>query len=214
MFKEALVGVLALSFFYVAYRFLWRHRRRVAVMVFVAILVVFCAANVLYNGFVMFPDFYMDTVSGVFRYGTFSGNLFAYSDQFMFRDNILFPILENRAVSLDDTAGFYKKFFSLYAREYDEFDIPENARQEIASRQADFDFSYEFSCIGIMDYVKDEIPQALIPSFDEEIYPLLHINTASLKGQERLIVLMEPDYTLYVMGEAYYKEITGDAEHE
>ena len=159
----------------------------------------------------MFPDFYMDIINGRFRYGTFSGNLFAYSDEFMFQDNILFPVLRNRSVTLDDAAGFYEKFFTLYADECLTEHISDPQRESILSHKADFDFSHEFSCIGIMDYVKDKIPDSLTDSFENEVYPDVFIHTGSLKGQQQLVVIMDADYNLYVMSEAYYEEITGGA---
>ncbi len=110
MFKEAFAGIFILFLFYLCYRFLWRKRRRASIMLMAALLICFCAANIIYNSIVMFPDYYMDTVGGCFRYGTFSENLFAYSDEFMFRDNILFPILRNRSVALDESAEFYRKY--------------------------------------------------------------------------------------------------------
>ena len=51
-----------------------------------------------------------------------------------------------------------------------------------------------------MDYVTEEIPEELIPSFEEEIYPTLYINTDSLRKQSSLVVVMTSDYSLYVMG--------------
>lgn len=172
-------------------------------------LVVACLANIIYNAIVMFPDFYMDIVDGRFRYGTFSGNLFAYSDEFLFQDNILFPILKNRTVTLDNSAGFYKKFFTLYAEECHMEQIPDSKKETVLSRRSDFDFSHEFTCIGIMDYVKDEIPDSLTDSFENEVYPDVFIDTASLKDQQELIVIMDTDYNLYVMSKAYYEEMTG-----
>ena len=117
------------------------------------ILLLSCFANVIYNHLVMFPDFYMDTVSGVFRYGTFKGNLLAYSDEFMFQDEIIFPVLRDRQVFLDTDAGFYEKFFSLYAGSCEPLSAVSEHRDAIISRAEDFDFSHEFSCMGIMDYV-------------------------------------------------------------
>ena len=62
-----------------------------------------------------------------------------------------------------------------------------------------------------MDYVTDEIPKALVPAFEEEIYPMLYINTDSLKDQSNLVFVMNPDYSVYVMSEAFYREITGES---
>lgn len=209
MFKEAFVGIIILFLFYLLCRRLYHKKQRVLSSLVMICLVIACLANIIYNAVVMFPDFYMDIINGRFRYGTFSGNLFAYSDEFMFQDNILFPVLRNRTVTLDDTAGFYEKFFTLYADECLTGQITDQQREAILSHKADFDFSHEFSCIGIMDYVKDEIPDSLTASFENEIYPDVFIHTGSLKGQQRLVVIMDADYNLYVMSEAYYEEITG-----
>lgn len=214
MFKEAFAGIFILFLFYLLCRSLRKKSNKLLSVLVISILGISCIANIIYNAAVMFPDFYMDTVSGVYRYGTFSGNLFAWSDEFMFQDEIIFPILKNRTVSLDTSADFYEKFISLYAKEYDRIAITDNLRREALSCQEDFDFSHEFSCIGIMDYVTDEIPEELAPSFAEEIYPTLYVNTDSLKGQSHLVFLMEPDYSLYVMGEAYYTMMTGDSSNE
>lgn len=209
MFKEALVGIFILFLFYLFCRFLWfRNKKLLSGLVFV-MLIVSCSANIIYNAFVMFPDFYMDTVGGTYRYGTFSQNLFSYSDEFMFQDNILFPVLKNRTVALDNNADFYKKFFSLYSKNCSLFTPSSENRESVIRHREDFDFFHEFTCIGIMDYVKDEIPDALTDSFEEEIYPYVYINTASLRGAADLVVIMDADYTLYVMGGSYYNEITG-----
>lgn len=207
MYKEAFAGILLLALFYFIYK-KFRKKKPQAAAVLLAVLLLFsCAANLIYNAVVMFPDFYMDIVNGRFRYGTFSGNLFAYSDEFMFQDEILFPILKNRHVSLDSSADFYEKFFSLYSSSCDRIEITEAELAMLNTCMEDFDFSHEFSCIGIMDYAADEIPEALTSSFDEEIYPDVYINTASLKEDADLIVLMDTDYTLYIMGKTYYQNI-------
>lgn len=214
MFKEAFVGIFILFLLYLLCRFLLSKNRKLLLVLVFVVLAFSCIANIIYNSFVMFPDFYMDTVSGTYRYGTFRGNLLAYSDEFMFQDEILFPILKNRSVSLDSSAGFYEKFVSLYAKEYDRIETDDALRRKALMKEEDFSFRHPFTCIGIMDYATDEIPENLIPAFEEEIYPMLYINTASLKGQSQLVILMKPDYSLYVMGKDYYTMMTGEADHE
>ena len=214
MFKEALIGIFILFLFYLVWRQLWKKNRRTAGAVLTVILLLSCFANVIYNHLVMFPDFYMDTVSGVFRYGTFKGNLLAYSDEFMFQDEIIFPVLRDRQVFLDTDAGFYEKFFSLYAGSCEPLSAVSEHRDAIISRAEDFDFSHEFSCMGIMDYVTDGLPQELTASFEKEIYPTLYINTASLQGQQQLAAVMDENYDLYIMSKAYYDNTTGGNNHE
>lgn len=213
MFKEALAGIFILFLFFLLCKYLWKkYSKRLSLLVILS-LGIFCLANFFYNAAVMFPDFYMDTVTGPYRYGTFSGNLFAYSDEFMFQDNILFPVLRNRTVLLDNSADFYEKFFSLYAKSSESIEISESSRSSVLTSVSDFDFSHEFSCIGIMDYVTDGIPQKLAASFEEEIYPTVYIHTASLEDEPTLVVIMDSDYTLYVMGQTYYQNLTGGNIH-
>ncbi len=213
MFKEAFVILIILFLFYLLCRALLKRNRRAAAILALTALAVSCLANIVYNARVMFPDFYLDTVGGRFRYGTFSGNLLAWSDGFMFQDEILFPILRGRSVSLDDTAAFYEKFFTLYSDSCTSVAIGKEARDSLLAHKGDFDFHHEFSCIGIMDYVTDKIPAELAYDFERERYPDVYINTASLKAQPRLTVMMDSDYTLYVMGESYYEEITGGTDN-
>ncbi len=209
MFKEAFVGLIVLFLFYLLFRCLWNRHRRVVPPLVITLAVIGIAANGIYALRYTFPHFYMDTVGGVFRYGTFEGNLFAYSDEFMFQDEIIFPVLRKRHVSLDTAGDFYEKFISLYAASYDRLEIPPEKKRLLLTHQSDFDFVHEFSCIGIMDYVTDAIPAALEDSFAEEIYTTLYINTNSLQGSGRLVALTDTDYNLYVMSEDYYMEITG-----
>ena len=214
MFKEAFAGIIVLFLFYLFCIYLFRKHKKVLSNLIIIVTTIFCIANTVYNFLNIIPDYYMNIVNGRFRYGTFSGNLFAYSDEFMFQDEMIFPVLKNRSVSLDNNANFYEKFISLFAESYERIEIPDETRQAIISHQSDFNFSHEFSCIGIMDYVTEEIPEELIPSFEEEIYPALYINTDSLKDQSRLVIIMEQDYSLYVMSEAYYQSIAGGMKHE
>lgn len=213
MFKEALAGIFCLFLFYCICKFLWKKNKPGLAALVAVVLSGSCLAGILYNAKIMFPDFYMDTVTGPYRYGTFSENLFAYSDEFMFQDNILFPVLRNRTVLLDNSADFYEKFFSLYAKSSESIEISESSRSSVLTNVSDFDFSHEFSCIGIMDYVTDGSPQELAASFEEEIYPTIYIQTASLEDEPTLVVIMDSDYTLYVMGQAYYQNLTGGNIH-
>ena len=214
MFKEALAGFFLLFLFFLLSKSLYKKsRHRLTILIFCA-LGISCIANIVYNVQNTFPNFYMDTVTGSYRYGTFSGNLFAYSDEFMFQDNILFPILKNRTVALDASAGFYEKFISLYAEDYDFIEISDSSRDTLLTHVSDFDFSHEFSCIGIMDYAKEEIPPELVSSFDEDIYPWVYIHTDSLEGQKQLVCIMDSDYSFYVMGKDYYTTVTGDSDYE
>lgn len=206
MFKEAFAGLFLIFLFYLICRFLQKRKQVILSKIIWIFLILACLANLVYNCLVMFPDFYMDIVNGRFRYGTFSGNLFAYSDDFMFQDEIIFPIIRNREVKLDETAGFYERFFRFYSKSCSTLPVNDTIRREILSHKEDFTFTHEFTCMGIMDYVTDEIPSDLSDSFEKEIYTTLYINLDSLQNQRELVAIMDDDYTLYVMSQDYYEQ--------
>lgn len=207
MFKEAFLIVILLFLFYFIIKKLSARRPAWIIGLTGGLLVLFCAGNLIYNQLYTFPDYYMDTKTGVYRYGTFRENLFAYNSEFRFQDEVLFPILKNRTVLLDDSTDFYHKFFTMFSKDVRSVTLSEQERQVLLSHKEDFDFSHEFTCIGIMDYVTDDIPEELVPTMDEKIYPPVYINTASLQGKEQLIAVVDQDYSLYIMSVDYYNRI-------
>lgn len=211
MFKEAFLIVILLFLFYIIIKKLSARKPGRIIGLTVGLLVLFCAGNLIYNQLYTFPDFYMDTKTGVYRYGTFRENLFAYNSEFRFQDEILFPILKNRTVLLDDSSGFYHKFFTMFSKDVQAVTLSGEERENLLSHKEDFDFSHEFTCIGTMNYVTDNIPEALVPTMDEKIYPWVYINTSSLQGKEQLIALIDQDYNLYIMSVDYYQQIQEEA---
>ena len=75
MFKEAFVGLIVVFLFYLLCRLLWNRRSSAMSPFVIALLLIGIIANGVYAFCYTFPHFYMDTVGGVFRYGTFEGNL-------------------------------------------------------------------------------------------------------------------------------------------
>lgn len=211
MFKEAFLIVILLVLFYFILKKVSARRPAWIIGLTGGLLVLFCAGNLIYNQLFTFPDFYMDTKTGVYRYGTFRENLFAYNSEFRFQDEILFPILKNRTVLLDDSAGFYHKFFSMFSKDVKAAELSAEEREILLSHKDDFDFSHEFTCIGTMNYVTDDIPEALVPTMEEKVYPWIYVNTSSLQGKEQLIALIDADYNLYIMSVDYYKQIQEEA---
>ncbi len=211
MFKEAVLIVVLLFFFYLVIKKLSVRRPGLIIGLTGGLLILFCAGNLIYNQLFTFPDYYMDTKTGVYRYGTFRENLFAYNSEFRFQDEILFPILKNRTVLLDDSSGFYHKFFTMFSKDVQTVTLSVEERETLLSHKEDFDFSHEFTCIGIMNYVTDDIPEALVPTMDEKIYPWVYVNTSSLQGKEQLIALIDQEYNLYIMSVDYFKQIQEEA---
>ena len=211
MFKEAVLIVVLLFFFYLVIKKLSVRRPGLIIGLTGGLLILFCAGNLIYNQLFTFPDYYMDTKTGVYRYGTFRENLFAYNSEFRFQDEILFPILKNRTVLLDDSSDFYHKFFTMFSKDVQTVTLSVEERETLLSHKEDFDFSHEFTCIGTMNYVTEDIPEALVPTMDEKIYPWVYVNTSSLQGKEQLIALIDQEYNLYIMSVDYYKQIQEEA---
>lgn len=211
MFKEAVLIVVLLFFFYLVIKKLSVRRPGLIIGLTGGLLILFCAGNLIYNQLFTFPDYYMDTKTGVYRYGTFRENLFAYNSEFRFQDEILFPILKNRTILLDDSSDFYHKFFTMFSKDIQTVTLSAEERETLLSHKEDFDFSHEFTCIGTMNYVTEDIPEALVPTMDEKIYPWVYVNTSSLQGKEQLIALIDADYNLYIMSVDYFKQIQEEA---
>lgn len=211
MFKEAVLIVVLLFFFYLVIKKLSVRRPALIIGLTGGLLILFCAGNLIYNQLFTFPDYYMDTKTGVYRYGTFRENLFAYNSEFRFQDEILFPILKNRTVLLDDSSDFYHKFFTMFSKDVQTVTLSVEERETLLSHKEDFDFSHEFTCIGTMNYVTEDIPEALVPTMDEKIYPWVYVNTSSLQGKEQLIALIDQEYNLYIMSVDYFKQIQEEA---
>lgn len=211
MFKEAVLIVVLLFFFYLVIKKLSVRRPGLIIGLTGGLLILFCAGNLIYNQLFTFPDYYMDTKTGVYRYGTFRENLFAYNSEFRFQDEILFPILKNRTVLLDDSSDFYHKFFTMFSKDVQTVTLSVEERETLLSHKEDFDFSHEFTCIGTMNYVTEDIPEALVPTMDEKIYPWVYVNTSSLQGKEQLIALIDQEYNLYIMSVDYFKQIQEEA---
>lgn len=210
MFKEAFLGLLCFALlFFICYR-IKKQSNRVLTIVIGFCLFLGIIANLIYNCIIMFPDYYMEVVSGTYRYGTFSENLFAYNDEFMYRDTVLFPILRGRNVSFDDSsnAAFYEKFFTLYSDSLTPLSVSDLDRKTVIDHLGDFAWKGDFSCMKVMDYVKDDVPQALVEPFSENEFPAVYIHTDSLPEQSDLAVVVSTDYTVYIMSLDYYKSIT------
>lgn len=206
MFKEFFCGVLVLLILYLALRFFCKKNNGLPLFAVWILLGLFALLSTLYNSVNILPNTYLETSTGVFRYGTCSENLFAWSDEFRYRDEILFPILRERKVAIDENGDFYRRFFTLFsAKAYETpLSIPDNVRRAILEDESAFTFESGFNIIGLTDYAKDEIPQSLRRDFEEKIFPSVRINTDSLEGETELVAMVTEDYSLYLMGRAYY----------
>ncbi len=212
MYKEFAAGCLVLLALYFICRSIKNRSPRTFRKILWSVLGLCVVLQIVYNCLFMFPDYYTETISGTWRFGTFSENLLAYNDGWDFRDEILQPILKNRSIKVDASAPYYHKYFKLLASrsESDSFNAAE--RDAVLTHTSDFDFVTEFETFRIMDYVKDpeSIPEELMTMFENETSPDIHIHMDSVKAEDALVCLVDKNYAVYILGEKKMSEYIGE----
>lgn len=203
MFKEFAAGCLALLILFVICKIIRKKSPRALSIIIWSVLGLCVVLQIIYNCIVMFPDYYMETPRGMWRFATFSENLLAYNDGWDFRDEILQPILKHRSIILDASAPYYRKYFELLSPACTTQPFDEKARSAVLAHASDFAFKTEFETFRIMDYVKDPdtVPKDLTAMFEEETSPDLYIHMDSVKEEDSLVCVVMEDHAVYILGE-------------
>lgn len=214
MFKEFIAGCLVLFILFIICKLIMKKSPRALRFIIWSVLGLCIVLQLIYNCVVMFPDYYMETPGGMWRFATFSENLLAYNDGWDFRDEILQPILKHRSIKLDDTALYYKKYFELLSPACETASFEKRAKDSVFAHQGEFDFKTEFETFRIMDYVKDPdaIPAELTAMFEEETSPDLYIHMDSVKEEDALVCLVAEDHAVYILGEKRFEGYIGTSE--
>ncbi|MBD5468106.1 MAG: hypothetical protein HDR21_08175 [Lachnospiraceae bacterium] len=199
MFKEAFITVLCFIGIYVIFRILIRKNELLAKRLIVAGLTLTLFLNIGYNVHAFFPPLMLD---GINYLGDAKGNLFLYNKESEFRDQILFPVLQNRTVRVDESADFYSLFFRTFADGAEDVTLPEDERAALISAQDTLSFSAPFKVVNLMNYA--------FPAYIEisEI-PYLYLDEAGLSGEAVLIAVSDDTGNLYLFTEKTYREVTG-----
>lgn len=199
MFKEAFITVLCFIGIYVIFRILIRKNELLAKRLIVAGLALTLFLNIGYNVHAFFPALVLD---GINYLGDAKDNLFIYNEESEFRDQILFPVLQNRTVRVDGSADFYSLFFRTFADSTEDVTLPEDERAALISAQDSLSFSAPFKLVNLMNYA--------FPTYIEisEI-PHLYLDEAGLSGEAVLIAVSDDTGNLYLFTEKNYREVTG-----
>jgi len=160
-------------------------------LVIVALIIV----NAVCNTVRFFPDTWLTTVGGDYKYGTYTGNMLSFSDDFMYQEEMLFPLLKNRTVYLDNRALYCKKFFETYSKQLEMVDIKDRGKMGPAYN---YDYIFDFEALDQMTYIWDEnMPEVLKAQFEEDKFPKVFLNMEEIAGVESVVVTMDENYNLY-----------------
>lgn len=199
MFKEAFITVLCFIGIYVILRILLRKNELLAKRLIVAGLALTLLLNVSYNIYAFFPALYLD---GINYLGDAKENLFLYNEESEFPEQILFPVLQNRAVLTDESADFYTLFFHTFAGSSKEVTLTESERTALISARNTLSFSAPLKLVTLMNYA--------FPGYQvlPEI-PTMYLDETKLSGEDTLIAVSDDSGNLYLFTEETYREVTG-----
>lgn len=174
-------------------------------------IILFClvfgiVVNILYNAKNIFPEVYIDTVDGHIKYADMDKNLFSYDDEFIFPDQIIFPILRNRTVYTTNQENPYYFFLEKFSENTVEIESIDS--DMVVANKEDFDFSGRLACIWFMDYIRID-SESLNKQLEEKKFPQLYINVSSLENCDDLIVTHDSDFNMYIMSLEYYNSLNG-----
>ncbi|MBE5847948.1 MAG: hypothetical protein E7300_09765 [Lachnospiraceae bacterium] len=214
MFKEFAAGCLALLILFVICKIIRKKSPRALSIIIWSVLGLCVVLQIIYNCIVMFPDYYMETPHGMWRFATFSENLLAYNDGWDFRDEILQPILKHRSIILDASAPYYRKYFELLSPACETTFFEKRAKESVFAHQTEFDFKTTFETFRIMDYVKesDTIPAELTAMFEADTSPDLYIHMNSAKEEDALVCLVDDNHAVYILGKKKFEGYLGASE--
>lgn len=199
MFKEALVTVLCFIVIYIIFRVLLRKKELLAKQLLAGLLALTLLLNIGYNVHAFFPAFVLD---GINYLGDASGNLFIYNKESEFSDQILFPVLQNRAVLIDESADFYALFFNTFAEKTTKVSLTADERASLISTQDQLSFSDRFPIVNLANYAFPEYMKI------SEI-PMLYLDEEALVGEDTLVAVADEGGNLYLFAQSTYREVTG-----
>ncbi|MBD5531559.1 MAG: hypothetical protein HDQ98_05050 [Lachnospiraceae bacterium] len=199
MFKEAFITVLCFIGVYVILRVLIKKNILLAKRLIIGALALTLLLNICYNVYAFFPALAID---GVNYLGDAEDNLFIYNEKSEFRDQILFPTLQNRTVRIDESAACYALFFRTFAKSTETLSLTEDECAMLISAQDMLSFSAPLKIIHLMNYA--------FPSYAEiSEVPILYLDESNLSGEDILVAASDDNGNLYLFTQKAYLEVTG-----
>ena len=199
MFKEALITVLCFIGIYVVFRILLQKNELLAKRLIAGALMLTLLLNIGYNVHAFFPALVLD---GINYLGDADGNLFIYNEESEFADQILFPVLQNRTVLIDESAEFYALFLRTFAESTEALSLSENDRALLTSTPDVLSFCAPLRIVELANYAFPD--HAGLPEI-----PVLYLDENGLSGEDTLIALSDNAGNLYLFANQTYLEVTG-----
>lgn len=199
MFKEAFITVLCFTGIYVILRFLLQKNELLAKRLIAGALTLTLLLNIGYNIHTFFPSLVLD---GINYLGDADGNLFIYNEESEFTDQILFPVLRNRTVLIDESAQFYELFLRTFSGTAEELSLSENDCALLLSTPDNFSFTAPLHIVELANYAFPD--HAKLPEM-----PVLYLDEDGLAGEDTLIAISDDAGNLYLFAEKTYLEVTG-----
>lgn len=196
MFKE--FGLILMGFFILYWILKWVYYRNVTLFqkILIGLLLFSVVLSTGYNLRYIVPNFNYENVS----LGDCKENLFTYKDDSEFQWQILFPVLKERKVYLDDTGTDYDQFFKLYSNEVEKITIDQAIVQKIEGEKEVFTTNIRMTLIDLLNYAFEPYDSTRY----EDSYPFLRINIDSLKGENELVAIVDANRNIYLMSKSYY----------
>lgn len=199
MFKEAFITVLCFTGIYVILRFLLQKNELLAKRLIAGALTLTLLLNIGYNIHTFFPSLVLD---GINYLGDADGNLFIYNEESEFTDQILFPVLRNRTVLIDESAQFYELFLRTFSGTAEELSLSENDCALLLSTPDNFSFTAPLHIVELANYAFPD--HAKLPEM-----PVLYLDEDGLASEDTLIAISDDAGNLYLFAEKTYLEVTG-----
>lgn len=199
MFKEAFITVLCFTGIYVILRFLLQKNELLAKRLIAGALTLTLLLNIGYNIHTFFPSLVLD---GINYLGDADGNLFIYNEESEFTDQILFPVLRNRTVLIDESAQFYELFLRTFSGTAEELSLSENDCALLLSTPDNFSFTAPLHIVELANYAFPD--HAKLPEM-----PVLYLDEDGLAGEDTLIAISDDAGNFYLFAEKTYLEVTG-----
>lgn len=199
MFKEAFITILCFIAIYVILRILLHKNELLAKRLIAGGLALTLLLNIGYNVHAFFPALVLD---GINYLGDAEGNLLIYNEESEFQDQILFPVLQNRTVLIDESADFYTLFLRTFAKKAEAFTLTEYERGLLLSSSDSLPFSTVFHNVNLMSYA--------FPSFVAILeVPDVYLDKDTLSGEDTLVAVSDEAGNLYLFTQKTYREVTG-----
>lgn len=203
MFKEAFVTIILFTILTIILALLLQKKKRIAKHIIVIFFAFCLTLNTIYNFRTLFPNFVLDSKTPL---GDCEKNLFLYKSDSEFPCEILFPILQDRTVLIDDSFPFYDKFFQTFAKHTESIHVTDEEYATVFAAAQNFSFQATMSLIEMMDYVFPENDY-----YDLWYGPKIFLETRDLSTEDTLVAVVDEYWYLYIMSERHYYEILNSA---